>query len=190
MLGGSDCGHTRRVFCVVAFNVLIRPEIPDDYRSIAEINVAAFGSPVEATLVEQLRAQGLVIASLVAVDDLGQIVGHILFSPVTIVTSGGSKMQVASLAPMCVLPPYQRKGIGSILVEQGIEACRRANYRAIVLVGHHAYYPRFGFSHAFVAGLENPFAADEAFMGLELVPGALSGIQGRVVYPDLFSQFS
>src|SRR5581483_2564912 len=98
MLGGSDCGHTRRVFCVVAFNVLIRPEIPDDYRSIAEINVAAFGSPVEATLVD--------------VDDLGQIVGQILFSPVPIVTSGGSKMQIASLAPMCVLPPYQRKGIG------------------------------------------------------------------------------
>jgi len=56
------------------------------------------------------------------------------------------------------------------------------------LVGHPNYYPRFGFSHALVAGLKNPFATDEAFMGLELVDGALSGIEGHVVYPKVFSE--
>lgn len=77
-----------------------------------------------------------------------------------------------------------------MLVEHGIDACRRAQYPAVILVGHPEYYPRFGFSHTLVAGIENQFAADEAFMGLELVRGSLSGVQGRVVYPEAFDQFS
>ena len=170
--------------------MLIRPETSDDYAAIRKVNLAAFGSPLEATLVEGLRDDGLVIASMVAVEDAGRVVGHILFSPVTIVTAEGDQMRVASLAPMSVLPSHQRRGIGSILVEHGIDVCRRAHYRAIVLVGHPSYYPRFGFSHAIVAGLRNPFAADEAFMGLELVRGALSDIEGRVIYPEAFNQFS
>jgi putative acetyltransferase len=175
---------------VVSLDVLIRPETPEDYAAIREVNLAAFGSPLEAALVERLRDDGLVIASSVAVDDAGQVVGHILFSPVTIVAAQGDQMQVASLAPMSVLPSHQRRRIGSMLVEHGIDKCRRAHHRAIVLVGHPRYYPRFGFTHALVAGLKNPFAADEAFMGLELVRGALSEIEGRVVYPEAFNQFS
>ena len=175
---------------VVSLDVLIRPETPDDYAAIREVNLAAFGSPLEAALVERLRDDGLVIASLVAVDKAGQVVGHILLSPVRIMANKGDQMQVASLAPMSVLPSHQRRGIGSMLVEHGIEVCKRAHYHAIVLVGHPRYYPRFGFTHALVAGLKNPFAADEAFMGLELVRGALSEIEGRVVYPEAFNQFS
>ncbi len=175
---------------VVSLDVLIRPETPDDYAAIREVNLAAFGSPLEAALVERLRGDGLVIASLVAVDDAGQVVGHILFSPVRIMTTRGDQMQVASLAPMSVLSSCQRSGIGSMLVEHGIEVCKRAHYHAIVLVGHPRYYPRFGFTHALVAGLKNLFAADEAFMGMEFVRGALSEIEGCVVYPEAFNQFS
>lgn len=151
--------------------------------------MAAFDSPLEATLVERLREDGLVIASLLAVDDTRRVLGHILFSPVTIVTGTGDQMQVASLAPMSVLPSHQRRGIGSMLVERGIQACRQAHSRAVVVVGHVNYYPRFGFSYALVSRLANPFAAGEAFMGLELDRGALSDMDGTVVYPKAFKVF-
>jgi putative acetyltransferase len=97
---------------------------------------------------------------------------------------------VASLAPMAVLPALQRHGIGSRLVREGIEACRRAGYPAIIVVGHPGYYPRFGFSHCVVAHLANPFSAGEAFMGLELAPRALTSAAGRIVYPSPFDLLS
>jgi putative acetyltransferase len=169
--------------------MLIRPESVQDHAAVAGVNHAAFGGQVEAKLVERLRGDGLVIVSLVAVDDSGQVAGHILFSPVAVVAATG-EIQVASLAPMAVLPSHQRRGIGSMLVEHGIEACRRYGYDAIIVVGHPAYYPRFGFSHALVARLQNPFAADDAFMGLELVRGSLSGVEGKIVYPSAFDGLS
>jgi putative acetyltransferase len=185
----ADAGNGAN-WLVYYLKVLIRPETPHDYADIRKVNCVAFGSQLEATLVERLRDDGLAITSLVAVDDAGQVAGHILLSLVKLVTSESGQMDVASLAPMAVAPSHQRKGIGSMLVERGIEACRRAHYRAIIVVGHPGYYPRFGFSHAIVARLKNPFAADEAFMGLELSPGVLSSIEGRVVYPQAFDVFS
>jgi putative acetyltransferase len=168
--------------------MLIRPETPDDYAAIRNGNLAAFGSPLEAVLVERLRNDRLVIASLVAIDGASQVVGHILFSRVTIMAVEGSQMEIASLAPMFVLPSHQRRGIGSMLVVRGIEACSQADYCAVIVVGHPNYYPRFGFAHSLVPRLENPFAANEAFMGLELIQGSLSNIKGRVVYPEVFNQ--
>ena len=170
--------------------MIIRSETPEHYAAIRALHLAAFDSPLEATLVERLRDDGLVIASVLAIDDTGQVVGHILFSPVTIVTGTGDQVQIASLAPMSVLPSHQRRGIGSMLVERGIQACRQAHSRAVVVVGHINYYPRFGFSHALVSRLTNPFAAGEAFMGLELLRGALSDMEGMVVYPPAFQVFS
>jgi len=168
--------------------VLIRPETSRDVAAIDRVNREAFGGDVEARLVERLRARDSVITSLVVVDESSQIVGHILFSPATIVTSS-HEMQVASLAPMAVTPALQRRGIGSMLVEHGLQACKNAGYRAAIVVGHPSYYPRFGFSPALVANLENRFAKGEAFMGIELSRGSLSDISsGRVIYPEAFDQ--
>ena len=106
---------------------MIRSECSEDVAAIAHVNREAFGSDVEARLVEALRHERAVIASLVAVDEGGQVVGHILFSPVTIITAS-HEMRVASLAPMAVAPARQRTGIGSMLVSRGLQECKRAGY--------------------------------------------------------------
>ena len=76
-----------------------------------------------------------------------------------------------------------------MLVERGLQECKRAGYRAAIVVGHPNYYPRFGFSPSMVPNLENPFAKGEAFMGIELSRGSLSDLGiGHVVYPEVFDQ--
>ena len=123
--------------------------------------------------------------SLVAVAD-GQLVGHILFSDLPIVTPDGVVPALA-LAPLAVLPERQRQGVGIALTEQGIEACRQMGARIVIVLGHPEYYPRFGFSAELARPLESPYAG-ASFMALELVPGALAGVRGQVEYPPPFSQ--
>jgi putative acetyltransferase len=87
------------------------------------------------------------------------------------------------------LPKHQRQGIGSLLVREGLIKCKELGYKAVILVGHPDYYPRFGFSPAKEKGLKLPFdAPDEAFMVFEIVPHALEGIKGMVVYPPEFAE--
>ena len=161
----------------------VRPERPADIPHIHAINVAAFGSPVEANLVDVLRTQAGVI-SIVAERD-GEIVGHILFPPVRL--TDADDLRVRGLAPMAVAPGRQRTGIGSALVREGLARCRREGVDAVFVVGHPEYYPRFGFSRASGFGITCEFEVpDEAFMALELAPGALKGRAGRVFYPGVF----
>lgn len=135
---------------------------------------------------DKLRADQLVITSLVAVSDQ-EIVGHIYFSDLPIETPEGT-IPGSSLAPMCVKPTLQRTGIGAALVRKGLEICRDRGYVAVIVLGHPAYYPRFGFSAAVAADLASPYSnAGEAFMAHELIPGALTGVRGTVRYPDAFS---
>ena len=96
-------------------NVELRPEIPGDRRAIRHVNQAAFDGDTEADLVDALREGGFVEVSLVAESD-GEIVGHILFSRVSVVTDAGP-VNALSLAPMAVVSSHERKGVGSKLVE-------------------------------------------------------------------------
>ncbi len=165
----------------------IRPEQPSDHAAIEAVNRQAFGQDAEAHLVAKLREADShdPALSLVAVHD-GEVVGHILFSPILIETDGGNVAAMA-LAPMAVLPDYQRQGIGSALVREGLEACRRAGHRIVVVLGHADYYPRFGFKPANRHRLRSPFTVpDEAFMAMALVPGGLDDISGVVRYPAAF----
>jgi putative acetyltransferase len=165
----------------------VRPETEADYDAIRRVNVAAFGQEAEANLVDALRDGGFVRASLVAVRDR-QIVGHILFSDLPIITSSGVVPALA-LAPMAVLPDLQRQGIGSALVRHGLDVCRESGHAIIIVLGHPAFYPRFGFDSKLTAALESPYSGGESFMAIELKPGALDGVKGRVQYPPPFASF-
>ena len=151
----------------------------------------AFGGETEARLVEKLRGSTDFIQtlSLVAVR-YTKVVGHLLFSPIAI-KAKMTAVSALALAPMAVHPEFQRQGIGSELLREGLDHCRILGHKAVVVVGLPNYYPRFGFTSAKARGLEAPFAVpDEAFMALELTAGALDGISGMVTYPPAFEEVS
>ena len=165
----------------------IRRETPKDIDSIRYVNEQAFGQKEEAEIIDKLRKRDVVTLSLVAVQ-ADQIVGHILFSPVS-VESEHSSFEAITLAPMAVLPEYQRKGIGSQLVRVGLEECRRLGHEIVVVLGHPDYYPRFGFVPASTYGIKCKYdVPDEVFMALELRQGALSGRSGVVKYQPEFNE--
>lgn len=161
----------------------VRAETDSDREAVRQVNVLAFGGPDEADLVERLRIDGCVLASLVAVNQ-ERVVGHILFTRMTVRTLRGDVNAVA-LAPMAVLPDHQRRQIGSTLMREGIRALREAGEQIVLVVGHPAFYPRFGFSADRTRDLHSPFSGP-AFMALELRPGALEGVAGEVRYPAAF----
>jgi putative acetyltransferase len=162
----------------------IRSETAADVAAVRALNRMAFETTIEADLVDALREQADPI-SLVA-DDAGSIVGHIMFSPVTLL--GHEDLMIMGLAPMAVLPGQQRRGIGSALVRAGLERCRQIGSHAVVVLGHAAYYPRFGFVPAsrFHVGCEYD-VPDEAFMALELQSGSLGGRSGTIRYHAAFA---
>ena len=120
----------------------VRTEEERDRAAVRAINVAAFGTVLEAELVDTLRATVKPTISLVAEIE-GTVVGHIMFSLVSL--AGHSQLNIVGLAPMAVAPDRQRQGIGSALVRTGITKCEEHDYDAIVVLGHPEYYPRFGF---------------------------------------------
>jgi putative acetyltransferase len=158
----------------------IRPERPDDIARVREINTLAFGQPAEALLVDTLRANCADAVSLVA--DENAVVGHILFTPVTVENSDRPLLGMG-LAPMAVHPDRQRAGIGTQLVTRGLEILRERNCPFVVVVGHPEYYPRFGFVPASRRGLVSQWAVpDDAFMVLVLDEPAMAGMSGVARY--------
>ena len=155
----------------------------DERARIHSVQAAAFGRAAEADLVDQLRAGGHSLISLVAEVDKC-VVGHILFSRMRIKAPRGSISAVA-LAPVAVLPEHQRQGIGGLLIRHGLELLRSRGERIVIVLGHPAYYPKFGFSADKAKMLESPFPP-EAFMAMELCAGALDGVRGPVIYPPPF----
>ncbi len=111
------------------------------------------------------------------------IVGHIAFSPVTV---NGLDVAAVGLA-VAVFPERQKQGIGSELIRAGLQACREAGLRIVVVLGEPDFYQRFGFQPARLVGLENEYQVRDEFMVLELEPRSLNGVSGLVRYGDEFS---
>ena len=165
----------------------VRAEKPEDVEAVRRVNVAAFGRESEANLVDQLRGVASTF-SFIAVES-EQIVGHIFYSPVVIEGECANDLLVLGLAPVAVLPNYQRQGTGSLLIQHSLEECDRFGFKAIVVLGSPGYYGRFGFTPAKEKrlGCEYP-VPDEAFMVLELESGVLSHCVGTVKYRSEFDK--
>jgi len=170
--------------------VSIRPERPADVDQIRALNEAAFGRPGEALLVDRLRASDAFIPdlSLVAVATGGRILGHVLISWVDLSDdNAGTTRRVLSVAPLAVLPEWQKLGIGGALMEAGIAAAEAHHEPMLVLVGHASYYPRFGFEPARASGIEPPDPNwGDAHWMIRRLSAWDPSIRGRVVYPPAF----
>ena len=166
--------------------LFVRRETQSDISAIRKVNESAFKGSGEARLVDLLREANKAIISLVAVFD-SRVVGHILFSPITI-RPNPKNMRGLGLAPLAVLPRYQKRGIGSSLVTRGLEECREKGYDVVVVLGDVPFYTRFGFKRASLYGLRNEYNVDESFTVLELKKGTLDSVSGLVKYHTEFKE--
>ena len=163
-------------------------EQPKDIESERLVNDKAFGQPQEGRIIEKLRKSCDGILSLVAISN-NQVVGHILFSPVT-VERQGKVIEGMGLAPMAVLPEFQNQGIGTQLVNEGLGILKSTACPFVIVLGHENYYPRFGFQRASKYGLKSQWEGvpDEVFMAMILDESKMKGVSGVVRYRDEFDE--
>lgn len=183
-VGDDVCLDSQRLY-VCEGHMLIRVEKETDLAGVHDVNVSAFETSAEANLVGALREQAKPIVSLVA-EDNGVIVGHIMFSPVSL--ADNPNLKVMALAPIAVVPRLQGQGMGSALVWEGLEQCRQLGFVGVVVLGHPRYYHRFGFFPSTRFGIYSEYEVpEEVFMAMELQSEALSGKTGRVKFHVAFN---
>ena len=166
----------------------IRKEKQKDYDKIRIVNDRAFGQLDEGRIVGKLRESCKEIVWLVAVSD-NEIIGHIFFSPVTIETQTGF-VKGMGLAPMAVLSEFQNRGVGSMLVNEGLRIIENMSCPFVIVLGHETYYPRFGFERASKFGLKCQWEGlpDDAFMVMIIDESVMKGISGIAKYRDEFNE--
>ncbi|WP_030781238.1 bifunctional class I SAM-dependent methyltransferase/N-acetyltransferase [Streptomyces sp. NRRL S-920] len=185
---GSEFGYTGYVLRPVGSDSWpTRPESAADIASVHALNTAAFATDAEADLVEALRADPeawLPGMSYVAEAPDGSVAAHALITRCRV---GGAP--ALALAPVAVLPRYQRAGAGSAVIRAVLDAARARGERLVLVLGHPAYYPRFGFEPASGYGIRPGFEVpDEAMMALVLneADGVAPLPRGTIQYPAAF----
>jgi len=165
----------------------IRPVTAGDADAVYEVHRRAFdGRTDESRIVQRLHDADKAVVSLVAVED-DRIVGHVLFSP-THAENQEEDVDLVGLAPVGVRPETQNEGVGSSLIQRGLEECRKVGADAVVVLGDPGYYSRFGFERASEYGLGSEYDAGEGFMVKPLYEGALDTVDGIVRYQPAFRQ--
>ncbi|MBW4563168.1 MAG: N-acetyltransferase [Mojavia pulchra JT2-VF2] len=163
----------------------IRSETISDYPAITEVNILAFGQDNEAKLIEEIRHSDRYIPELSLVAEVeGLVVAHILLSYIDLV--GKETFQVLGLAPMAVHPRFQRQGIGSALVQVGLEIANIRGEAIIIVLGHPQFYNRFGFEPSVNYKIESPFSVPEEFFMVKPLQSYQEMHKGKVIYPPAF----
>lgn len=162
----------------------IRGEEPSDRSAIHALHVAAFGGDAEADLVDRLRADGDLHLSLVACTE--SVIGHIAFSPLTLVAAPDIK--ACALAPVAVLPDAQNQGIGSALIEDGLQRLADTGCDLVLVLGEPDYYGDFGFSAGDAAKLTTPY--DGPYLQVLFLTDRGRAAQGPVAYARAFAELT
>lgn len=165
----------------------IRQENMSDYEQVYSVIKTAFEKAEhsdgnEQDLVIALRESNSFVPelSLVAVDE-NKIIGYVLFTKIKI----GDSTELA-LAPLAVLPEYQRKGIGTKLIKEGHKIAKQLNYNYSIVLGSNKYYPRLGYIPASRYNIKAPFdVKDDYFMAIKLNENA-KAINGIAQYDKVF----
>ena len=159
--------------------MIVRSETPADFAAICVVEEAAFGQSAEAQLVDDLRAAGDSVFSLVAVDD-GTVVGHAVFSRME------APFPALALGPVAILPERQRTGVGTRLIREGIARSEAAGWRGIFVLGDPAFYRRFGFDDGKASGFISPYAGPH-LMVLPLGGNELPTSTGLIQHAPAFA---
>ncbi|GKU79452.1 GNAT family N-acetyltransferase [Paenibacillus sp. L3-i20] len=170
--------------------ITIRTESTADYKSVFQLNYIAFENRNdEAELVEKIRASDSFIPELSLVAEKNdEIIGHVLLSKARVIDNE-KNYEVIVLAPIAVMPNYQKSGVGSKLIHEGLKRTAELGYKYVFLIGHPDYYPKFGFKPARAFGFEiKQFdVPDAVFMMCDLNAGkSNNSINGELKYPDTF----
>lgn len=167
---------------------IVRPAQLEDSVAILELVASAFGRADEARMVRQLKSYGAVAGEWVAEDD-GEIVGHVLLSPVFII--GNDQLKGACLAPLSVADSHRRQGLGARLARAGVTALRISGFDFAVVLGDPDYYRPLGFDPVFGRRFETPWPeAGDAFMAVPLSASGTAAAGGALVFADALKRIA
>lgn len=165
--------------------MLIRTEAPADILPIDRLLRSAFETEAEADLVMRLRENSGFTLSLVACTDEGEVVGYLLFTPVSL---NGEQLGWQGLAPVAVKKAYRRQGIANRMIKEGLDSLLEFGYLGCVVLGEPDYYGRFGFRDAESFSMRCSWEVPKgAFQVMELLQGEFAGKQGLIEYCPEFS---
>lgn len=170
----------------------IRKEKACEYRKTEETALRAFWNKHhegcnEHLLVHKLRDSGVYLPELsrVAVIE-GEIAGVICYAKAQLKNEDKTK-DILTFGPLCVLPEWQGCGVGELLLKETLALAKEAGYEGVIIFGEPDYYPRQGFQTCDHFGITTADGKNyDAFMGFELVPGALKAFGGSFVEPEVF----
>lgn len=163
-----------------------------DLKDILFIERQAFSSDKEAELTRAILADPSAkpLLSLIAFIE-NKPAGHILFTKGHLANTEG-KVSISLLAPLAVIPRFQKQGIGGSLIKKGLELLLKSGVDLVFVLGHPEYYPRYGFAPASKLGFEPTYSVPEevadAWMVQELRPGIIGSVSGKVICCDALNK--
>lgn len=174
-------------------NIEICLESEKDFREVENLTREAFWNLyhpgcTEHFVIHTLRESSAFIKELdfVAYHD-GLIVGNIMYSKAKVLNNDGYESEVLCMGPLSVLPSYQGKGIGSMLMKHTLRVAKDLGFNAVIIFGDPNYYKRFGFKNAEIYNIQTSMGENmEAFMALELYDGALDKVVGKFYEDEVF----